>query len=239
MWTIFRREMAHYATSPVSYLISAAFFFMMALYFNNDLVVSVTTRAADPASVPMFLSFVMVFFAPLLTMRLIAEENREGTVELLLTAPVSDTAIIIGKFFSAWAFYTLLLLGTLVYPAILISLQIFPDLGLAVSAYMGIWLYGGAALAVGMVFSALTDSQVMAAFLSMSFLLLMWLGDLAGNIVASFDLANLLRKLSLQGHYSTSFAVGLFRAEDVAYFAGMIVVSLFITIRILESRRWR
>ncbi|HRF95393.1 MAG TPA: hypothetical protein PLZ51_09365, partial [Aggregatilineales bacterium] len=106
-------------------------------------------------------------------------------------------------------------------------------------AYIGIWLYGGAALAVGVGFSAITDSQVMAAFLSMSFLLLMWLGDLAGNIVASFDLANLIRKLSLQGHYSTSFAVGLFRAEDVAYFAGMIVVALFITIRLLESRRWR
>lgn len=239
MWTIFWREMAHYFTSPVSYLIAAAFFVLMGLYFNNDLTVSITTRAADPASVPSFLSFVMVFFAPLLTMRLIAEENREGTVELLLTAPVSDTAIVIGKFLSAWAFYSLLLMGTLVYPAVLVSLQIFPDLGIAVSAYIGIWLYGGAALAVGVVFSAVTDSQVTAAFLSMSFLLLMWLGDVAGNIVASFELADLLRKLSLQGHYSTSFAVGLFRAEDVAYFAGMIVVSLFVTIRLLEMRRWR
>jgi len=239
MWTIFRREMAHYFTSPVSYLIGAAFYILMGLYFNNDLTVSITVRAADPASVPLFLSFVMVFFAPLLTMRLIAEENREGTVELLLTAPVSDTAIVIGKFLSAWVFYSLLLAGTLVYPLILVSLQIFPDLGIALSAYIGIWLYGGAALAVGVVFSAITDSQVMAAFLSMSFLLLMWLGDLAGNIAASFDLAELLRKLSLQGHYSTSFAVGLFRAEDVAYFAGMIVVALFITIRLLEMRRWR
>ncbi len=239
MWTIFRREMAHYFTSPVSYLIAAAFYVLMGLYFNNDLTVSITVRAADPASVPLFLSFVMVFFAPLLTMRLIAEENREGTVELLLTAPVSDTAIVVGKFLSAWVFYSLLLAGTLVYPLVLVSLQIFPDLGIALSAYIGIWLYGGAALAVGVVFSAITDSQVMAAFLSMSFLLLMWLGDLAGNIVASFDLADLLRKLSLQGHYSTSFAVGLFRAEDVAYFAGIIVVALFITIRLLEMRRWR
>jgi ABC-2 type transport system permease protein len=239
MWTIFRREMAHYFTSPVSYLIAAAFYVLMGLYFNNDLTISISVRAADPASVPMFLSFVMVFFAPLLTMRLIAEENKEGTVELLLTAPVSDGAIVIGKFLSAWAFYSLLLMGTFIYPVILMSLGIFPDLGIALSAYIGIWLYGGAALAVGVGFSAITDSQVMAAFLSMSFLLLMWLGDLAGNIVASFDLANLIRKLSLQGHYSTSFAVGLFRAEDVAYFAGMIVVALFITIRLLESRRWR
>ncbi|HRF95394.1 MAG TPA: ABC transporter permease, partial [Aggregatilineales bacterium] len=102
MWTIFRREMAHYFTSPVSYLIAAAFYVLMGLYFNNDLTISISVRAADPASVPMFLSFVMVFFAPLLTMRLIAEENKEGTVELLLTAPVSDGSIVIGKFLSAW-----------------------------------------------------------------------------------------------------------------------------------------
>jgi ABC-2 type transport system permease protein len=237
-WIIFRREIGQYFASPVAYLIGAALLLLTGLIFNNDLTLAMLMRPADPAAVPMFLSFAMVFFAPLLTMRMLAEETREGTLELLLTAPVRDIDIVIGKFLSAWAFYTFLLGATLTYQVILLQIG-FPDLGHTFAAYIGIWLYGGATLAVGLLFSSLTENQVVAAFLSMTALLFMWLGDFAGEIVASVDLANLIRKLTLQGHYSSSFAVGLFRAEDVAYFGGIIVVMLFITVRVVESRRWR
>jgi ABC-2 type transport system permease protein len=239
-WTVFRREMGGYFASPVAYLIAAAFLLVTGLIFNNDLTVALGSRPANLAAVPQLLAFAMVFFAPLLTMRLLAEESREGTMELLLTAPVQDGSIVIGKFLSAWVFYTILLIiPFVVYQIIIQNTGNFPDMGHAVSAYLGIWLYGGAALSVGLMFSAVTDNQVIAAFLSMSFLLLMWLGDLAGQIVGSVELANLVRKLTLQGHFSASFAAGIFRAEDVAYYAGIIVVMLFITIRIVESRRWR
>ena len=90
-----------------------------------------------------------------------------------------------------------------------------------------------------MLFSALTENQIIAAFLSTAVLMLLWLGDLAGQIIANIDVARLFRTLSLQGHFSTSFSVGLMRAEDVAYFAGIIVITLFITIRVIESKRWR
>lgn len=235
---IFRREVGQYFASPVAYLIAFALLVLTGLLFNSDLTFSLTQKAADPAIIPSFLSFAMIFFAPLLTMRMLAEESREGTLELLLTAPVSDTAVVVGKFLGAWFYYTVLLLATFVYQFILLAIT-QPDMGHAISAYIGIWLYGGATLAVGLLFSSLTENQIVAAFLSMSVLLMLWLGDLAGEIVANFDLALVIRELSLAGHFSTSFGVGLLRAEDIAYYAGIIAVMLFITIRVVESHRWR
>lgn len=238
LWVVFRREVKQYFASPIAYLIAFALLLVTGLYFNYDLAVSVTVKPVEPALIPYFLSFIMIFCAPLLTMRMLAEEKREGTMELLLTAPVDDTAIVIGKFLSAWFYFSVLLLLTLIYQIILVQLG-QPDISHTLCAYIGIWLYGGATLAVGIVFSAITENQIVAAFLSIATLLLLWLGDLAGEIVSNLDLARLIRQLTLGGHFTTSFAVGLVRAEDVAYYAGIIVIMLFIAIRVVESQRWR
>jgi ABC-2 type transport system permease protein len=235
---VFRREVGQYLTSPFAYLIAAAVLLLTGILFNRDLSVAMTIRAADPALVPAVLSFAMIFFAPLLTMRLFAEERREGTLELLLTAPVSEGSIVFGKFLGAWFYFSVLLALTFLYQFVLFAIT-QPDLGHAVCAYIGIWLYGGATLAVGMFFSALTESQIIAAFLSMVMLMILWLGDQAGDLIANIDVARVARTLSLQGHFSTSFATGLLRAEDVAFFAGVIAVMLFVTIRVIESNRWR
>jgi ABC-2 type transport system permease protein len=238
MWIVFRREIGSYLTSPVYYLIAAGFLLLTGFIFNNDLVVSLTAKPASPAVVPAFLSFALVFLSPLITMRALAEEKREGTMELLLTAPVRDSAIVIGKFLSAWVFYTTLLLFTLVYQVILVAIT-QPDLGLSISAYIGIWLYGGATLAVGLLFSALTENQIVAAFLSTAVLLMLYLGGLAGQIVGNLELARAIYTITLQGHFTRSFANGLIRFEDIVYYAGMIVVMVYITIRVVESQRWR
>ncbi|MCU0498777.1 MAG: ABC transporter permease [Anaerolineae bacterium] len=238
MWIVFRKELGQYFNSPLAYLIMAGFLFLTGLWFNSDLTFSVGTKAPDPALIPFNLSFFMVFLAPVLTMRLFAEETREGTLELLLTAPVRERDIVLGKFLSAWCFFSILLLITLIYQGILISIS-RPDLGHTIAAYLGIWLYGGATLGVGLLFSALTENQVLAAFLSTSVLAFLWLGDLAGAIVANIDLARVIREITLQGHFSDSFAYGLMRVEDVVYFAGVIAITLFLTMRVVESRRWR
>jgi ABC-2 type transport system permease protein len=238
IWIIFWRELKQYLLSPVAYLIAAAFLLLTGFLFNNDLVLSVTVKAASPVVVPSFLAFALVFFAPLLTMRMLAEETREGTLELLLTAPVKDSEIVIGKFLASWCYYSILLAFTLVYQVILYNIT-QPDLGMAASAYIGIWLYGGATLAVGLLFSALTENQVVAAFLSTAALLILFLGGLAGQIVSNLELARLINELTLQGHFSSSFVYGLLRAEDIAYYAGLIAIALFITIRVVESHRWR
>jgi ABC-2 type transport system permease protein len=239
-WIVFSREVGQYFASPMAYLIAFAFFLLTGLNFNADLAFSVSVKPAEPALIPIFLSFAMVFFAPLLTMRLLAEERREGTLELLLTAPVKDSDIIFGKFLSAWFYYSLLLAITLSYQFVLLfTTQNRPDLGHAMGAYIGIWLYGGATLAVGVVYSSLTENQIVAAFLSWTTLMFLWLGDLVGQVVANIDLARLIRTLTLTGHFTTSFATGLVRAEDVAYYAGIIVVMLFVAVRVIESHRWR
>lgn len=235
---IFRREVGQYFASPIAYLIAFAILLLTGFLFNNDLAISAGTKSPETALVPAFLSFGMVFFSPLLTMRMLSEETREGTLELLLTAPVDDFAIVLGKFLSAWFYFTIILITTLPYLVILYGIT-QPDFGAAISAYLGIWLYGGATLAVGIIFSAVTENQIVAAFLSMATLLFLWLADLAGQVVASIELARLFRTLSLQGHFSTSFAVGIVRMEDIVFYAGVIVIALFITMQIIASRRWR
>jgi ABC-2 type transport system permease protein len=237
-WVVFRREVGQYFASPVAYLIAFALLLITGLLFNSDLAFSMTVRPADPSLIPTFLSFALVFLAPLLTMRMLAEESREGTLELLLTAPVTDSAIVFGKFLAAWFYYSILLVVMFSYQLILAAIT-QPDMGHAICAYIGIWLYGGATLAVGLLFSALTENQVVAAFLSIGVLLLLYMAELAGEIVANLDMAAIIRQLTLQGHFTTSFAVGFVRAEDVAYYAGIMVIMLFIAIRVVESHRWR
>ncbi len=238
IWIIFRREVGQYFASPIAYVIAAALLLLTGLYFTGDLTFSLTRKAVDPALIPNFLTAALIFFAPLITMRVLAEEQREGTLELLLTAPVNDAAIVIGKFLGSWFYFTTVLAVTLVYQIILLNIS-QPDLAHTLCAHIGIWLYAGAALAIGLVFSALTENQIVAAFLSSASLVFLYLGDIAGQIVTNLDLARLIRELTMGGHYTSSFAVGIIRAEDVAYFAGIIVVMLFIAIRVVESHRWR
>jgi ABC-2 type transport system permease protein len=216
---IARRELAHYFTSPIAYLVAFAILVLTGWQFNVDLAQRAGRLPPDGAAVLGAFGFFTIFFAPLLTMRLLAEEAREGTLELLLTLPVRDGDIVLGKFLGAWLYYSAILALTLVY--------------------LGIWLFGGATLALGLLFSALTENQVIAGFLSMAALFVLWLGDYAGHVIQSRPVAQAIRELSLQAHYATSFLVGVIRFEDVVFFIGLIVVALFISTRVLESRRWR
>ncbi len=237
---IYRREMRGYFTSPVAYLVAFAVLFLNGMVFAQDLRSRNGTAPVDGTFILGFFAFIMIFLAPLLTMRLLAEENREGTMELLLTMPIRDGDIVIGKFLGAWTYYTLLLLSTLVYQAILFAVG-FPDAGAVIAGYIGIWLYGGAVIAVGLLFSALTENQIVAGFLSMAVLFLLWLADSFGALFTSIgvEAARFVRTLSLRSHHSTSFLLGIFRLEDVIFYGGLIAVMLYITIQIVAARRWR
>jgi ABC-2 type transport system permease protein len=244
---IARREIAQYFTSPIAYLVAFAILMLTGFLFNSDLAQRAGQSPPDGAAVLSAFGFFTVFFAPLLTMRLFAEESREGTLELMLTMPVRDGDVVLGKFLGAWAYYSLILCLTFVYQGVLLyltqakSYQLSPelDIGPVISAYIGIWLFGGATLAVGVLFSAITENQVIAGFLSMAALFILWLGDYAGQVIQNRPAAEVIRTLSLQSHYSTSFLIGVIRLEDVVFFVGLIIVMLFITTRLVESRRWR
>lgn len=238
IWIIFKRELGAYFTSPIAYLVGFAVVLLCGLYFNGDLSARNNRLQTDGTVVLNAFATLTLFFAPLITMRLMAEENREGTIELLMTLPVNDTDIVIGKFLGAWAYYTLVLALTLVYQVITIWLSP-PDVGIVISAYLGVWLYGGAALAVGILFSALTENQIVAGFLGLAALLVLWLSDNVGVIINNRVLAVAARAFSFQTHYLYSFGVGLVRLDDIVFFLGVAALMLFATVRLVESRRWR
>jgi ABC-2 type transport system permease protein len=237
--TVFRRELSAYFTSPIAYFVAFAVLLLGGFVFNNDL--QFRNGAATPTDgtvILLYFALFTVFFAPLVTMRLMAEENREGTLELLMTLPVHDGDIVMGKFLGAWAYYSLILALTLVYQVLLIWLSP-PDMGKVISAYLGVWLYGGASIAIGLLFSALTENQIIAAFMSVAILALLWLADLVGRVINDRTVAEFIRALSFQSHFSFSFVLGLIRLNDVVFFVGVMAAVLFITTRIVESRRWR
>lgn len=253
IWTIFKREIRQYFVSPIAYLVAVAVLVLLGLSFNTDLDYRVANQLRPDATVVLSnFAFLMVFFAPLLTMRLFAEEAREGTLELLMTMPNRDVELVMGKFLGAWAYYIVLLVLTFFFQAALLSITNFGpsgfplrsrvDIGQIIASYIGIFLYGGATISIGLMFSAITENQIIAAFLSMATLLMLWVGDIAGLVPASIISTNVveaLRVISLQSHYSSSFLRGLIVLEDVYFYIAIIFVTLFVTTRLIESRRWR
>ena len=186
--------------------------------------------------------FLLFVISPVLAMRLLAEESREGTLEVLMTLPMSDWVFVTGKFLAAWTFYTFLLALTLVHAGLL-SLLGPINIGILVVAYLGAWLYGGATIAVCMIWSAITDDQLVAAFLGVTTVLALYLASnlgtvFEGNLLAA-NASAFVREIGLTTHFNSTMLSGLLRAEDIAYFVAMIVISIFITTLIVGTRRWR
>lgn len=254
IWAVFKRELALYFRSPIAYAVAFAMLLFLGILFNGNLsqAVQYNTSVAQQGGqgvtasqlnlAPSVITFLMFLIGPLLTMRLLAEESREGTIEVLLTLPMNEGQFIIGKFLAVWAYYTVLLLLTLIYYLILGQVGI-PDAGQAFGAYLGAWLYGGAVLAVCMIWSAITEDQIVAAFLSAATVLLLYLAEaFAASLANSPNLANaaeFVRELGLQSHFDSTMYNGIVRAEDIVYFLLLMIGALFITTRIVETRRWR
>ncbi len=244
---VFKREVVLYFRSPIAYAIAFALLMFISVLFNGymaqaSLALQQGGIPADASFAPNLITFLMFLIGPLLTMRLIAEESREGTLEVLMTLPMSESSFIIGKFLAAWAYYTVLLLLTSVY-YILLTFVGVPDQGVALGAYLGAWLYGGAVLAISMIWSAVTEDQIVAAFLGAATILVLYLAEAAaisiGSGQGSSGLADFVRELGLQAHFSVTMVQGVIRGEDVAYFVLVIIAALFITTRLVETRRWR
>jgi ABC-2 type transport system permease protein len=240
-WAVFKRELGLYFRSPVAYAVAFAILFFLGVLVSGFLSQASTAQfPADSTYAPRLLVFLLFLVAPLLTMRLISEEAREGTLEVLMTLPMHEGQFIIGKFLAAWAYFTLVLALTLVYHLIMIAVGV-PDLGATFGAYFGAWLYGGAALAVCMIWTAITEDQVVAAFLSAATILVLYLSEVAAISIGQQNpaLAEFVRELGFTAHYDSTLLQGIIRAQDVLYFVFMIIGALFITTRIVETRRWR
>jgi len=173
---------------------------------------------------------------PLLTMRLLAEEQKLGTLELLMTAPVRDWEVVLGKYIASLIMFSATIILTLYY---VLLLYVFgqPDTGPVLSSYLGLMLHGAAALAVGLLGSSLSANQIVAAVVGIAVLLMLSFVDRVGSLVSGVA-ADVLNGLSLNAHV-TDFTRGVIDTANVVYFLSITAVFLFLTIRSMETRRWR
>lgn len=255
IWAVYKRELRLYFQSITAYAMMFGFLFAYGVIVSSNVanISAYNVEIAGSAQIPLTagdllsgslssLMFLLFLVAPLLTMRLLAEESREGTLEVLMTLPVSESRFIIGKFLSVWTFYTVMLVLTLVHTMLISNISPI-DSGLIVSAYIGAWLFGGAVLAVSMIWSAMTDDQIMAAFLSAMTIILLLLAESVAIWASGQDITagsvEFIRELGLQAHYHDTLLEGVFRIHDVLYFFLMMIAGVFITTRLVETRRWR
>jgi len=238
MWrnivAIFWKETKTYFTSPMAYIIAGVFLAITGYLF----VQSISTTFPE-ASIRGWLepsTTVFVLLSPALTMRLLAEEQKLGTLELLMTSPIRDYEIVLGKFFAVLAILLATLSLTLFYTLMLVWFG-DPDMGPLLCGYLGIILFGASTLAVGMLASSLTSNQVVAAVVSFGFLLLMVLTNQAADITSGLA-AQILEGFSLTGHFE-DFSRGILDTNNIVYYFSVIITFLFLTIRNIESRRWR
>jgi len=239
---LFRKELHSYIVSPLFYVVTAVFLCLAGYYFYTDLIFFVTFGFGMNILENFWqlllvdLRLVMLLSIPLLTMRLFAEEKKLGTIELLLTYPLRDGELFLAKFAACAVVFAVMLAGTLLYPLYVYSVQPFPWVPL-LAGYSGLFLLGLSFIACGIFVSSLTESQVVAGIATIGILLLFWI--LSWNEAAtSPQVLRLLIRLSMFDHFQT-FAHGVIDAQDVAYFVCFVVFFSFLTLRALESRKWR
>jgi gliding motility-associated transport system permease protein len=240
MLIIAKREFRSYFDSPIAYIVICLSFFALGLMFfflnGGFWQLDRASIARLFESTPMGLSFLVV---PVVTMRLIAEERRSGTLEMLITLPVKDSDVVIGKYLGALGLVLVLVLSTLAYPLVMFwhPWNLGPiDGGPVASGYLGMVLFSAAAVAVGLLISALTESQAVAFFITFFVLGALWLfGDLASK--AGGTLAIVLNYISFQSRLN-NFWRGLIDSRDVIFFLSVTVLSLMVAFRALERRKW-
>jgi ABC-2 type transport system permease protein len=179
-----------------------------------------------------------LFFIPLITMRLFAEEKRTGTIELLVTSPITDMEVILGKWLAAMLLYGCMLLLTALNFAFLFKYG-HPDWKPLVIGYLGLYLQAGALLAVGTFISTLTKNQIIAGAVTFAVCLMLWVLEwVSGGGFETAKWAQVLSYMSVISHYE-SFAKGMLSSKDAIYYVSLIFFGLFLTARSMESLRWR
>ncbi len=231
--TIARRELNSYFASPVAYVVAAAFLVVTGFLFYLILAYS---REASLRGIFANMSVLLLLVAPALTMRLLAEEQRSGTIELLLTAPVRDFEVVLGKFLGGLGLVVAMLALTLYYPLVLF-LYGSPEKGHIIGGYLGVLLLSAAFVAIGLFASSLAANQIVAAVVAFTILLLLWLIGAAADI-AGPPVADVFRYMAIDRYYD-DFIRGVVDSKAVIYFASVMAVFLFATVRVLETRRWR
>ena len=231
-FALFVKELREYFATPIAFVLLAVFWALAGWFFSFSLFfVNVAQMVGSFHNMSLLLLLVM----PLITMRVFAEENKSGTMELLLSLPLLEVQIVLAKFAAAFVMLLVMLAGsaTAVLPLVLYAQ---PDLGPIVGGYLGITLLGAAFMGVGMLLSALTSNQIVAALLTWGVLTLFWFADYAATMDALPGLRGLFLHLSFSVHY-VDVIRGVINVGTVCYFVSVLVVSLTLTVLALKLRR--
>ncbi|MGQ9494666.1 MAG: ABC transporter permease [Thermoanaerobaculaceae bacterium] len=242
-WAIVKRELLAYFSSPLAYVILTAFlfvngfvFWLIVAYLNDP-----RTRVMAPLRLmfggTMYFWLLLLFVVPVLTMRLLSEERRTGTLELLLTAPVTEGQVVMGKFFAAFLFFLFLWLPTLVYVGILAS-HTSIDPGPVAAGYLGIALLGILFASVGVFTSSLAKNQIVAAIFAFAALVVIFSVGLIENLVTNPAFKNVLSYMNLWDHMD-DFAKGLVDTRRLIYPVSVSSLFLFLSVKALEAVKGR
>src|SRR5712691_2175990 len=251
---IVERELRAYFTSPIAYVVLTIFVFLSGLFFRSilaqvlQMVLMSQMQAQQLGPRPMdmpgmitrsflsTMSVILLFIMPMLTMGLFSEEKKRGTIELLLTAPITDLQVVLGKFLAAGVFYAILLLSTWI-PTGVLYLYGSPASGPILTAYLGLLLYGLTIIAIGLFISTLTENQIIAAVLSFGAAMVLWLVDVMASNAESTT-KEVLTYFSILSHLD-DFTKGVLVTSHIIFYLSLTLVALFLTYRSVDSLRWR
>jgi ABC-2 type transport system permease protein len=230
------REIRSYFSSWLAYVLLAGWMFIAAQ--NFALSISAFDRFGEFSLQGLFsvLILIMLFVAPIITMRLVVEERSQGTLEMLFTSPITEWQVAVGKFFGAWGFLAIMLLltGHLPYFA---NRYGSVDMGPVWGGYIALAVVGAAFVAYGLFCSAVTNSQVVAGFLTFGGLLFSWMMAFPAQIAPDNDFAAFIGHLSIFSHFQGMMG-GAVDTKDLIFFASVTLFFLYATVRTLESRKW-
>jgi ABC-2 type transport system permease protein len=257
LYAIYRKEMSHYFVSPVAYIVVCIFLILSGVFFNSILgevikysfeagMESMQMGGAGPSiDVPSvvlrgFLSLlgtIILFLTPFLAMGVFSEERRRGTMELLMTSPITDADIVLGKFLASLSLFAVMLLPTVFYVIYMFAhSDPAPAWRMIAGGYLGVLLLGGMLLAVGSFLSSLTENQIISGVLIFGLSLLLWLLDYLTQGNSAF--AKSMQYAAVLQHYDP-FVRGVIDTTGLVFFGCWIFFGIFLTMRSVESMRWR
>lgn len=233
MNSVLRKEIRNYFFTPIGYIFLTIFIVISAFFFFSSVIIQNTSNISN-----LFQSIFMIILllTPILTMRLFSEEYKSHTDQLLFSSPTTLFSIVLGKYFSALLMYLITISITLIY-IFVVSLFASVTISLIIGCMLGIILLGASLISIGLFISSITKSQVIAAFGSFGvFLLFIYINTLSNYM--PFDwLKTILNNLSMIERYN-NLVLGILNISDLLYFLSIIVVFLFLTMRVLEKKRW-
>ncbi|MCP5005298.1 MAG: ABC transporter permease subunit [Planctomycetes bacterium] len=231
--SIFLREIRAYFFSPIAYIVISVFLVASGFFFAGNL--QFWQEASLKGSLDS-IQFFLLLLTPVITMRLLSEEAKTGTMETLMTSPVTDFDVVFGKFLAALGLYMVMILPTWIF---VLFLSIFgnPDFGPIISSYIGLTLMGGLFVSIGILVSSLTRNQIVAAVIGLISLILLWVMGFLSEYGDSWYY-QCLKYIGTFDHWK-SFTKGIVDTRDVIYYLSFTALMLFITVRVVESRKWR